>query len=48
MEVYKMNVTVEKGSNVFHIENMEAAPGIYYIQVSNGTATSNIVKHSLR
>ena len=48
MEVYKMNVTVEKGSNVFHIENMEAAPGIYYIQVSNGTATSTIVKHSLR
>lgn len=48
MEVYKMNITVEKGSNVFHIENMEAAPGIYYIQVSNGTATSNIVKHSLR
>ena len=48
MEVYKMNVTVEKGSNVFHIEHMEAAPGMYYIQVSNGTATSNIVKHSLR
>lgn len=48
MEVYKMNVTVEKGSNVFHIDHMEAAPGMYYIQVSNGTATSNIVKHSLR
>ena len=48
MEVYKMNVTVEKGSNVFHIDNMEAAPGMYYIQVSNGTNTSNIVKHSLR
>ncbi|MEN9999597.1 MAG: hypothetical protein RI922_2587, partial [Bacteroidota bacterium] len=48
MEVYKQNVTITKGSNVFHIENMEAAPGMYYIQVSNGTATSNIVKHSLR
>lgn len=48
MEVYKMNVTVEKGSNVFHIDHMEAAPGMYYIQVSNGTTTSNIVKHSLR
>ena len=46
--VYNMNVTVEKGNNVFHIDNMEAAPGMYYIQVSNGTNTSNIVKHSLR
>lgn len=48
MAVYTQNVTVTKGSNVFHIENIEAAPGMYYIQVSNGTATSNIVKHSLR
>lgn len=48
MAVYTQNVTVTKGSNVFHIENMKAAPGMYYIQVSNGTATSNIVKHSLR
>jgi subtilisin-like proprotein convertase family protein len=47
-EIYTQSVMVEKGSNVFHIENMEAAPGIYYIKVSNGTATSNIVKHSLR
>jgi hypothetical protein len=43
-----MNVTVEKGNNVFHIENMDVAPGMYYIKVSNGTTTSNIVKHSLR
>ena len=48
MEVYKMNVTVEKGNNVFHIENIEVAPGMYYIKVSNGTTTSSIVKHSLR
>jgi hypothetical protein len=48
MAVYKQDVTITKGSNVFHIENMEVAPGMYYIQVSNGTATSNIVKHSLR
>jgi hypothetical protein len=48
MEVYKMNVTVEKGNNVFHIENMDVAPGMYYIKVSNGTTTSSIVKHSLR
>ena len=46
--LYRQEVLVEKGSNVFHIEKMEAAPGMYYIQVSNGTTTSYIVKHSLR
>ncbi len=47
-EVYQMNVTVEKGSNVFHIDHMDAAPGMYYIQVSSKTAASSIIKHSLR
>jgi hypothetical protein len=46
--VYRQDVLVEKGSNVFHIEDLDAAPGMYYIQVSNGTTTSYIVKHSLR
>ena len=46
-EVHSQEVTIEKGSNVFHV-NMEAAPGIYYIRVYNGTSTSSIVKHSLR
>lgn len=47
-EIYSQSVTVEKGNNVFHIEQLDAAPGLYYIKVSNGTTTSNIVKHSLR
>ena len=46
--IYRQDVLVEKGSNVFHIEDLEAAPGMYYIKVSNGTTTSYIVKHSLR
>ena len=46
--IYRQDVLVEKGSNVFHIEDLESAPGMYYIQVSNGTTTSYIVKHSLR
>ncbi len=46
--IYRQDVIVEKGSNVFNIEKMDAAPGMYYIQVSNGTTTSYIVKHSLR
>jgi hypothetical protein len=41
-------VFVIKGSNTFHVNGLEAAPGMYYIQVSNGTTNSNIVKHSLR
>ena len=48
MVIYRQEVLVEKGSNVFHIEDLEAAPGMYYIKVSNGTTTSYIVKHSLR
>jgi len=46
--IYRQEVLVQKGSNVFHIEKMDAAPGMYYIQVSNGTNSSYIVKHSLR
>jgi hypothetical protein len=48
MVIYRQEVLVEKGSNVFHIEDLDAAPGMYYIKVSNGTTTSYIVKHSLR
>jgi hypothetical protein len=48
--VYLQDVLIEKGRNVFHIENMHVAPGIYYIKVSNETIHNNsyIVKHSLR
>jgi hypothetical protein len=41
-------VFVTKGSNTFHVNGFEAAPGMYYILVSNGTSSSSIVKHSLR
>lgn len=46
--IYRQFVVVEKGSNVFHMQDLDAAPGIYYIKVSNGTTTPYIVKHSLR
>lgn len=46
--VYSQEVLVEKGSNVFHQKYSKADPGMYYIQVSNGTTTSYIVNHSLR
>jgi hypothetical protein len=46
--VYGKSVNIQNGNNVFHIGDMNAAPGMYYIQVSNGTTTTDIVKHSLR
>ncbi len=46
--VYGKSVSIQDGNNVFHIGDMNAAPGMYYIQVSNGTTTTDIVKHSLR
>ena len=46
--VYGKSVNIQDGNNVFHIGDMNAAPGMYYIQVSNGTTTTDIVKHSLR
>jgi hypothetical protein len=46
--VYGKSVSIQDGNNVFHIGDLNAAPGMYYIQVSNGTTTTHIVKHSLR
>jgi hypothetical protein len=46
--VYEKSVYIQDGNNLFHIEQLDAAPGLYYIKVSNGTITSKIVKHSLR
>jgi hypothetical protein len=46
--VYSTAVNIQDGNNVFHIGDLNAAPGMYYIQVSNGTTTTHIVKHSLR
>ncbi len=46
--VYSTSVNIQDGNNVFHIGDLNAAPGMYYIQVSNGTTTTHIVKHSLR
>ena len=40
-------VQVEEGTNLFYLnENM--APGIYYISISNGKNSTEIVKHSVR
>ncbi|MBU3661271.1 MAG: T9SS type A sorting domain-containing protein [Flavobacteriales bacterium] len=40
-------IVVEDGTNLFYLnENM--APGIYYLSISNGTTSTEIVKHSVK
>ena len=40
-------VQVEDGTNLFYLnENM--APGIYYLSISNGTVSSDVIKHSVK
>jgi hypothetical protein len=46
--VHTQDVSIPKGDSVFYINNMNLAPGMYYIQVANGNASTQIVKHSLR
>jgi hypothetical protein len=46
--IYTIEVDIQQGNNVYFIEDLDAAPGIYYIQFSNGTTSTEIVKHSLR
>jgi hypothetical protein len=46
--VYSKTVEIQHGHNIYHIADMTATPGMYYIQVSNGTTSTDIVKHSLR
>ena len=45
--IYSETKTIEKGSNIFNIKNLNAAPGIYFIKVKIGDVIS-IVKHSVR
>jgi len=46
--VYTQDVNIQKGNTIFHMDNLNVAPGMYYIQVANGNETTDIVKHSLR
>jgi hypothetical protein len=40
-------VQVEEGTNLFYL-NENRAPGIYYISISNGNVSTEVVKHSMR
>ncbi len=42
--IYK-KVAIEKGSNVLHLENLNLASGIYFVQVTDGDNSTEIVKY---
>jgi hypothetical protein len=46
--VYTQDVSIQKGNTIFHMDNLNVAPGMYYIQVTNSNTSTDIVKHSLR
>jgi flagellar hook assembly protein FlgD len=46
--VHTQDVNIQKGNTIFHMDNLNVAPGMYYIQVVNGNTSTDIVKHSLR
>jgi hypothetical protein len=46
--VHTQDVSIQKGNTIFHMDNLNVAPGMYYIQVANGNTSTDIVKHSLR
>ena len=45
--VSTMNVEVVDGVNVFYL-NEDVAPGIYYLSISNGVNSTEVIKHSIR
>jgi len=40
-------VEITDGTNLFYL-NEEVTPGIYYISISNGTNSTEVIKHSVR
>jgi hypothetical protein len=46
--VHTQEVSIEKGNSVIYMNNMNIAPGMYYMQVTNGNTSTDIIKHSLR
>lgn len=46
--VYRKNVNVTVGINLFNIVNLEVTPGVYYVNIHNETFTSNTIKQIIR
>jgi hypothetical protein len=46
--VHTQDVNIQNGNTIFHMDNLNVAPGMYYIQITDGSIATDIVKHSLR
>lgn len=45
-QVLFKSILIETGSNVIHLENLNLASGIYFVQISDGSNSTEIVKYS--
>ena len=41
-------VDVKAGVNLFSVQDLQLAPGIYYIRIINGDKTTEVIKQSIR
>jgi hypothetical protein len=41
-------VDVKAGINLFSVQDLQLAPGIYYISITNGDKTTEVIKQSIR
>lgn len=46
--VHLRMVEIQKGVNLYHFDDLNILPGMYYIQISNDLTTPTVVKHSFR
>jgi hypothetical protein len=46
--VHTQDVSIQKGNTVIHMDKLNVAPGMYYLQVTNGDTSIDIIKHILR
>ena len=46
--IYTQPVVVQQDVNTFVIEDLNVTPGIYYLQITNGTYSTEVQKVSLR
>ena len=46
--IQSIAVELDNGSGSFALDGLDLAPGIYYLQLNNGSHTSRVIKHSFR
>jgi uncharacterized repeat protein (TIGR02543 family) len=46
--VHTQDVSIQKGNTIFHMDNLNVAPGMYYIQVINGNTSTFSLRQSMK